>query len=107
MSILRWPRRWRERGGEPDVALDLPSWMVDAGFAIESVRPLVFIVTPQDDMWRWPSAFVWSGLQRLAALDRLTKPDAARLRDGIDRAFARPGARMITPAVAEIIARRR
>lgn len=30
---------WRASGGEPDIALDLPSWLVQAGFRIRSATP--------------------------------------------------------------------
>jgi SAM-dependent methyltransferase len=95
---------WRAHGGEPDVALDLPSRIADAGFEVESVRPHVFITTPGDQMWEWPVAFVHSGLERLVDIGRLAPASAARLREGFDRAARQPGARMVTPAVAEVIA---
>jgi SAM-dependent methyltransferase len=97
---------WRAHGGEPDVAIDLPRWMADAGFAVESVRPHVIVTTPLDQMWEWPSAFVYSGLERLVGIGTLPAAEAERMREGFERAARRPGVRMVTPAVAEILAQK-
>jgi ubiquinone/menaquinone biosynthesis C-methylase UbiE len=97
---------WRAHGGEPDVAIDLPSWMADAGFAVESVRPHVIITTPLDQMWEWPTAFVYSGLERLVGIGTLSAAEGDRMREGFERAARHPGVRMVTPGVAEILAQK-
>lgn len=97
-------RSWRDSGGEPDVGLDLPRWLEEAGFEIRSLRPIVDVVQPSDVIWQWPKSFIQVGLRRLVDLGRLT-PDRA---DAISRAFAAseadPRTRMITPTVIEILA---
>jgi SAM-dependent methyltransferase len=95
---------WRADGGEPDVALDLPTWLAEAGFDVKSVKPIMEVVPPSNLTWQWPKTFFHSGLCRLVDLGHLT-PDRAR---GMAEAFARreaaPHTRMITPAVLEVIA---
>jgi hypothetical protein len=95
---------WRASGGEPDVGLNLPRWLEETGFEIRSLRPILDIVAPSDDIWQWPKSFLEIGLRRLVDLGRL---DANRAR-ALGRAFAareeEPGTLMVTPAVLEIIA---
>lgn len=98
---------WRANGGEPDVGLNLPRWLREAGFEIRSLRPILDVVTPADDIWQWPKTFLEVGLRRLVDLGRL---DETRAR-AIGRVFAErekePDTLMITPAVIEILAVRR
>ena len=98
---------WRADGGEPDIALDLPRWLAELGFEIQSLRPIVDIVQPSNFVWRWPQSFVEVNLRRLVDLDRMT-PDRARvIARAVAAAQAKPHTYMITPAVLEIIAIRR
>ena len=100
-------RSWRSSGGEPDVGLQLPRWLDEIGFQIRSIRPILDVVTPSDDIWQWPKSFLEVGLRRLVELGLL---DAERARS-ISLDFAarekERGALMNTPAVLEIIAVRR
>lgn len=96
---------WRDAGGEPDVALRLPSWLEAAGLDLVEARPLAEIVGPADFSWQWPAAFMAVGARRLASLGYCSDEEAERLGTVLDR--QRCGARMITPLVAEIIARKR
>ena len=98
---------WREHGGEPDIGLELPRWLVELGFEIRELRPLIEAPQPHDFVWQWPNAFVEVGLQRLVELGRV---DRARA-EGVRRAFrdsqAVPGAFQLTPTVLEVIAVKR
>ncbi len=95
---------WRDAGGEPDAALFLPRWLEAAGLALVSVRPLVEIVGPEDFAWRWPAAFMAVNAGRLAALGYCDDAEAERLAGALER--LPQGTRMITPLVAEVIARK-
>lgn len=96
---------WRDTGGEPDIALELPMWLEANGLEIVSVRPLVEIVGRDDFVWQWPAAFMASGAHRLAELNYLSAAEAERLAGALDR--MPEGTRMVTPLVAEVIARKR
>jgi hypothetical protein len=98
---------WREAGGEPDVALDLPGLLADAGFAVRHAAPLVFCVRPRDDAWRWPAEFVDVHLDRMLALGQADPAWAESVREELCAAEADPATLMITPLVLEIIADRR
>jgi SAM-dependent methyltransferase len=98
---------WRADGGEPDIGLDIPQWLVELGFELRSVRPVVDIVSPSDFIWQWPKTFFHNGLRRLVEVGQLT-PERAWL---MSKAFAEcettPNAMMVTPGVVEIVATRR
>jgi SAM-dependent methyltransferase len=100
-------RAWREDGGEPDVGRSLPAWLERHGFEIVGVRPIAEVVTPADLMWQWPRAFILGGPRRFQELGAMSEAQTVRLREAFLEAEARPGARMLTPTVLEIIARRR
>src|SRR5262249_14221539 len=62
---------WRADGGEPDIALDLPTWLAEAGFDVQSIRPIMDVVPPSNLTWQWPKTFFQSGLRRLVDLKHL------------------------------------
>jgi ubiquinone/menaquinone biosynthesis C-methylase UbiE len=99
-------KSWRHSGGEPDIAIDLISWLPAEGFEIMELRPFVDVVSPVDSIWQWPSSFVESGLSRLVQLGHLTNEEADTARNAFAAAEDNPDSRLITPAVLEIIARR-
>lgn len=98
---------WRASGGEPDVGLNLPRWLEETGFRIRSLRPILDIVAPSDDIWQWPKSFLEIGLRRLVDLGRLNADRAGELGGAFAAREKEPGTLMVTPAVIEIIAIRR
>jgi hypothetical protein len=97
---------WRADGGEPDVGRSIPSWLIASGFDVETVRPIVEVVTPRDAMWAWPRAFIQGGTERLRGLGAIDQARAQRIRDSFFAAEELPGVRSITPMVVEIIGRK-
>ena len=95
---------WRATGGEPDIALDLLTWLPAEGFTIGEVKPMIDVVTPADFIWQWPSTFFDIGAERLVELGYITPDKAARVKEAVTRTAAHPAGRMITPGVLEIIA---
>ena len=75
-----------------------------SGIQIESVRPLIFVVRPNDFMWRWPTSYIEVGLERFVDLGVFETRAPATIRAGIEELSS--GARMITPGVLEVIARK-
>lgn len=98
---------WRATGGEPNVGFDLPFWLEEAGFALVAQKPIVEVVTPSDFMWQWPASFVETNLDRLVDLGRMSGEEAAAARTDFTRIAAMPSARMTTPIVMELVARKR
>jgi SAM-dependent methyltransferase len=97
-------RSWRASGGEPEIALPLTGWLEESGFRIESLRPYVDVITPSDFMWQWPSTFFDIGLRRLIDLGDVFEERAEAMRAEFAERAAAPNARMVTPAVLEIVA---
>lgn len=97
---------WRSTGGEPDIGMDLLSWLPALGFRIEEARPIVDVVTADNFVWQWPSTFVDVGVSRLAALGHFSHERASQVKELFRLAEATPGTRMVTPGVLEIIARK-
>jgi hypothetical protein len=98
---------WRASGGEPDAALTLPALLEPAGLTVRHLEPKVFVVPPADFVWRWPSAFVETNLQRLLDLGRVDQDWTESVRAALRAAEADPTTLMITPMVLEIVAERR
>jgi SAM-dependent methyltransferase len=95
---------WRASGGEPDVGRVLPALLTEAGFRVLDVRPLVFAAGPDDYIWRWPAAFVHSGLRRLLDLRRIDAPFAQAVLTELGEAERDRTSLMITPLLLEITA---
>ncbi len=99
-------RSWRETGGEPNVGLELPRLLHEAGFRARRAVPLVFAVRPTDFMWRWPATFIETHLRRQVEQGRVEQAWADSVRGELRAAEADPASFMITPLVLEIIARK-
>ena len=81
--------------------------MADLLVEITTLRPHVALAAPGDPMWGWPIAFMRSGLDRLVSLNRVAPARAASILASIETAEQEPAARMCTPSVLEIVARKR
>jgi SAM-dependent methyltransferase len=97
---------WRDAGGEPDIALDLPRWLEALGFEVTVAETISEVARPDDFVWQWPKAFLATGLQRLVDLGRVEAGRARAMREAFDEVERTPGAFMLTPTVLEIVARK-
>ena len=95
---------WRESGGEPDGAADLPVLLSQNGFIIRSATPHIFSVRPTNYMWQWPVTFIEVYLPRLIEMGRIDQAFADEVRADLAGAGENPNALMITPLVVEIVA---
>jgi len=95
---------WRESGGEPDAAVQLPGLLGENGFMIRSARPHIFCLRPSDYMWQWPVTFIETYLERLIEMGRIDHKFAEEVRTAFASAEKNPNTRMLTPLVLEIIA---
>jgi hypothetical protein len=96
---------WRADGGEPDVGLALPEYLVEAGFELEVTRLHVEVIAPGDPLWQWPRSYLQVGARRLVELGLMTAPQADDLARALDKVERLAHARMVTPLVIEVIAR--
>jgi SAM-dependent methyltransferase len=95
---------WRAAGGEPDIVPILIPLMIDAGFKLTEIRPLIFAVHPDHFTWQWPAAFVESNSQRLVELGRVSQEWADAVQKEFTALARNPNAILVTPMVMEIIA---
>jgi len=100
-------QHWRADGGEPDVALELPTWLERNGFEIVRMQPHVEAVRPGDYFWEWPRAFIETGAANMVARGRLAPESAGKLADEMAAAANHRGTYMLTPLVLEVVARAR
>jgi SAM-dependent methyltransferase len=96
---------WRDNGGEPDAALWLPKWLSDAGLELVGTRMFSDILSPSDPAWEWPRSFMAVNAARLHDLGYVSSSRAAAMAKLLDHLA--PEVRMLTPLVAEVIARKR
>ncbi|NOT33332.1 MAG: methyltransferase domain-containing protein [Candidatus Eisenbacteria bacterium] len=97
---------WREQGGEPDIAQQLPALLLARGFRLLHTTPLVFCTRPGDSVWPWPEAFIFTGAERLRELGRVDTAFVEALHEEYRRAAANPATFTLTPLVLEIVAER-
>ncbi len=95
---------WRATGGEPDIGLDLPRWLAELGFAVQTLHPIIDVVPASNFVWQWPAAFIQVGLRRLVDLGHLTVDRAREIAEALAASEAAPHSLMVTPALLEIIA---
>src|SRR5205085_11551626 len=74
---------WCKSGGEADVGRQLPQLLTANGFALRSVTPRLFAISPADYMWQWPASFIETGTARLEQLGYVD----ANLADELRREF--------------------
>lgn len=96
-------RSWRDTGGEPDIALQLPAWLEAAGLEVESIDTYCDVLMPADPAWQWPQTFMQLHADRLFDLGYVDRDTADSMASLLDGAVNR---RMMTPLVVEVIARK-
>ncbi|MBI3192930.1 MAG: methyltransferase domain-containing protein [Ignavibacteriae bacterium] len=97
-------KNWRESGGEPDIALELPHMLHNAGFTMRSTTPIIFAIPRDNFIWQWPSSFIETHLQRLLELGKVDEAWVHSVRRELREAETDPSSLMITPLVLEIVA---
>ena len=95
---------WRQSGGEPDAAVQLPGLLAENGFLVRTAIPHIFCLRPSDYMWQWPATFIETYRERLVEMGRVDQKFADEVRAALTSAETDPNARVLTPLVLEITA---
>lgn len=95
---------WRNFGGEPNVARQLPAYLSAAGCRIRESRPISLSAGPHQPVWQWPASFIDINLQRLLDLGLVDGDWVETVKADMRALQANPNALLITPMVLEIIA---
>ena len=97
---------WRAAGGTPNVAIEFPALLPDAGLEIIEAHPRVVTITPKSYVWQWPASFIEINLARLRELGHATEEWTESVRREFREAEGDPRTLFTTPLFLEIIARR-
>lgn len=97
-------KNWNESGGEPNVALVLPTLLKKHGFKITHTKPIIFSVNPKSKTWQWPASFIKIHIDYLLKLGRVSKVWRNKVARELNEAEKNPSTIMMTPMVLEIIA---
>lgn len=98
---------WRRRGGDPDVGQRLPTMLVEAGFDVQRIDPIVRVARPDTALWDWPATFFANYLPVLVEMNLITPADAEEWNDHWRQRTADPASAFITPPMLNILAVRR
>ncbi len=97
---------WRGAGGEPDIALELPTWLAEEGFRIDETLPILEVTHPGTYIHEWPRSFIRTGIDNLVKLGHVSAERAPAMRAEIEARLDDPGTIVFTPAVLEVRATR-
>lgn len=104
--VQRVMESWRAAGGEPDIALTLPTLLTETGFRLRFVSPRIFCAQPTDFVWQWPASFINVNLSRLLELGLVDQNWVTSVRREFDTVKNNRNSLMLTPLLLEIIAER-
>jgi ubiquinone/menaquinone biosynthesis C-methylase UbiE len=104
--VVEVMKSWRAEGGEPDIGMDLPHWLLEEGMQIRRMQTYMDVVAPSSFRWQWPKAFTHSGPARLAELGRISEDERQAIVADFEQREAAAHTLMVTPSVVEIIAQR-
>jgi hypothetical protein len=98
---------WKAAGGEPNVAVEFPALLHDAGLEIIEAHPRIVTISPANYVWQWPASFIEINLARLRELGHATEEWTESVRREFREAETDPRTLFTTPLFLEVIARRR
>lgn len=95
---------WLDSGGDPDIAIRLPTMLSEAGFEVVHARPIVRAFSPDEEGWKWPEAYILNHAPRLVDLRGRSKEWADSVIAEFKRLESDPRSLMLTPLVLELVA---
>lgn len=91
-------------GGDPNVLSDVPTILVQCGFEIRELNPLIRIARPGSALWKWPETFLQNYLPHLRQSGFITADDEAEFKFEWAKRSKDPAAFFATPPMLEVIA---
>ena len=95
---------FRAHGGNPNIGMELPRMMLDAGLEIRAIHPLVRIGRPNTTLWEWPRTFFQVFLPTLVADGRLTAAEHAEFWEAYEARDVDDGGFFMSPPMVEVVA---
>ncbi len=99
-------KAWRDRNGDDDLAGRLPQMLVESGFEVLEIRPVLRVARAGDPILQWPTSFFRSFVPSLVKTGYLTGAQADAFFRVWEELMCDPQQFFSTPPVYEIIARR-
>lgn len=99
-------RSWRDRGGSPDFAGQLPAMLRRAGLRLDHLSANQRLARPGEPIWKWPDSFWKSFVPRLVAGGYLAPADRDEFFAAWAGASADPDSFMLLPTVFDAVATR-
>ena len=90
-----------------DVGRKLPMYFEELGYEVISTRPLTKMATPKQFTWQWPRSFFNIYFPKLIAAGYLSAAEVEEALQAFDELEKKPGATIFTPAMREVIARKK
>ncbi|WP_353777859.1 methyltransferase domain-containing protein [Winogradskyella sp. 3972H.M.0a.05] len=98
---------FREQNGNIDVGRNLPIYFEDCGYEVIGTRPLTKMATPQEFTWHWPKSFFHIYFPKLVDAGYLTHQEVDEALAAFADLEQMQGATIFTPAMREVIARKK
>lgn len=95
--------KWKDSGGETDIARQMPDLVRGAGLTVESVKPIIFTMSPSEASWQWPSRFIRNQVPLYVNSGVLSTRESDLLLQELERATNDPNSIMVSPLVLEVI----
>lgn len=100
-------RRWRDSGGNLEVAASLPAWGDACGLTTEAIDVETRVARPGDPLWSWPRRFFEGFAPGLVRDGLLSGSDADALFADWDALERTPGAFVLLPPMLRLVLRKR
>ena len=95
---------FRQRGGDPDIGMRLPTLLARHGLEVVHAEPIVRSARPGSSLWQWPTWFFENYVPALVEMGLLTEADQRAFAEDWARHTADPNAIFVTPPVIEYAA---
>ena len=95
---------FRQRGGNPNIGLELPGILSKAGFELIEVNPIVRIAMSGSSLWKWSETFFKNYLRRLESMGLIDVQQKNSFQEQWSQRSSMPEAFFVTPPMIEIIA---
>lgn len=94
---------FRRAGGNADVGRDVPTYMLNAGLEVHSIRQVVRLGRARSSVWEWPWAFFVNFLPTLVEEGLISEADRLEFNRDWEERSRNPGAYLLTPPMVEIV----
>jgi ubiquinone/menaquinone biosynthesis C-methylase UbiE len=96
--------RWRDTGGDPDLAGRLPGFFRASGMEVREIRGITRVARAGSALWNWPTTFFQNFLPTLVEAGLITAEEHREFNEEWSRRSADPDTFFCSPLVYDVIA---